>query len=237
MTEMIGPLPAPAVVVIGGGLHAAVVVDCIRASGQACLAGYTDDPAHEATHMGRLAVTYLGDDDQLVEVVRTERIAAGVLGLAGHTHAKRRREIVDRLSEVLPGWWTAIHPRATVAGSARIDDGTVVFAGAVINALAQIGRHAVINTGAVVEHHCLVDDFAVISPHATLCGCVHVGEGAFIGAGATVITGVRIGARSVIGAGAIVLKDVPEGVVVVGNPARIVERCEQDSPLALAAVP
>ena len=48
------------------------------------------------------------------------------------------------------------------------------------------------------------------------------GHGAWIGAGAVVLPGVTIGEHAVVGAGAIVTKDVPAGVIVAGNPARIV---------------
>lgn len=45
-----------------------------------------------------------------------------------------------------------------------------------------------------------------------------------IGSGATILCGVTIGEASIIGAGAVVTKDVPPGVVVVGNPARILRK-------------
>lgn len=54
-----------------------------------------------------------------------------------------------------------------------------------------------------------------------------IGPGAKIGANATVLPGVRIGADALIGAGAVVTRDVPDGVVVVGNPARVVKRVEE----------
>jgi len=47
-------------------------------------------------------------------------------------------------------------------------------------------------------------------------------DDAWIGAGAMIMRGVRIGARSIVGAGAIVTQDVPDDVLVVGNPARAV---------------
>jgi len=54
----------------------------------------------------------------------------------------------------------------------------------------------------------------------------HIEAGAIVGANVTVLPGVRIGAGALIGAGAVVVKDVPPGVVVVGNPARVVRTVE-----------
>jgi acetyltransferase-like isoleucine patch superfamily enzyme len=51
-----------------------------------------------------------------------------------------------------------------------------------------------------------------------------IGERCHIGAGAIICPGVRIGNGCVVAPGSVVLTDVPDGCVVVGNPARIVER-------------
>jgi UDP-2-acetamido-3-amino-2,3-dideoxy-glucuronate N-acetyltransferase len=53
-------------------------------------------------------------------------------------------------------------------------------------------------------------------PRTTVCA------GASIGANATLLPGITVGRGAMVGAGAVVTRDVPEGVVVVGNPARIV---------------
>ena len=51
---------------------------------------------------------------------------------------------------------------------------------------------------------------------------ITLGDNVWLGGGAIVLPGVTIGADTVVGAGAVVTKDLPAGVVAVGNPARIV---------------
>lgn len=51
-----------------------------------------------------------------------------------------------------------------------------------------------------------------------------VKRGASIGSGATILCGVSIGERAIVGAGSVVTKDVPDGAIVAGNPARVMRR-------------
>jgi maltose O-acetyltransferase len=51
---------------------------------------------------------------------------------------------------------------------------------------------------------------------------VTIGSNAWLGAGVIVLPGVSVGDDSVIGAGSVVTRDVPNGVVAVGNPCRVV---------------
>ncbi|MBQ2779758.1 MAG: hypothetical protein IJF46_08310 [Bacteroidaceae bacterium] len=48
-----------------------------------------------------------------------------------------------------------------------------------------------------------------------------MGDNVWIGAGVQVLPGVTIGSNVVIGAGAVVVKDIPDNVVAVGNPCRV----------------
>lgn len=56
---------------------------------------------------------------------------------------------------------------------------------------------------------------------------VHIGSRVWIGAGAIVLPGVTIGDDTVIGAGSVVTKDIPSGVVAVGNPCRVLRPISQ----------
>ena len=53
-------------------------------------------------------------------------------------------------------------------------------------------------------------------------GRIAIGDQVFIGARSTILPGVRIGNRVIVGAGSVVTRSIPDGVVVAGNPARIV---------------
>lgn len=57
---------------------------------------------------------------------------------------------------------------------------------------------------------------------------VHIGKNCFIGAGSIILPGVTVGDNSIIGAGSLVNKDVPSGVIVVGNPARILRKINEN---------
>ncbi len=138
---------------------------------------------------------------------------------------KIRKLLANKL-EVL--YSKAIHPNASVSVFSKINEGTVVMAGAVVNPDTIIGKHCIINSGAVVEHDCSIGDYAHISPNASLAGGVTVGEGSQVGIGASVIQGVKIGNWVTIGAGAVIIKDVPDYSIVVGNPGRIIKINNQD---------
>lgn len=54
-------------------------------------------------------------------------------------------------------------------------------------------------------------------------GGIVVGDHAWLGVGVIVLSGVRIGKGAVVGAGSVVTKDIPDDVIAVGNPARVVK--------------
>ena len=53
-----------------------------------------------------------------------------------------------------------------------------------------------------------------------------VKRGASIGSGATILCGVTIGIGAIVGAGSVVIHEVPDGMIVAGNPARVLRRVE-----------
>lgn len=56
---------------------------------------------------------------------------------------------------------------------------------------------------------------------------INVGDNVFIGLGALILPGVSIGSNCVVGAYSVVTKDVPDGYIVAGNPAKIIKKTSE----------
>jgi sugar O-acyltransferase (sialic acid O-acetyltransferase NeuD family) len=200
--------------ILGSGGHAAVVVDLVEALGSHRIGGLSDpDPARWGKEvLGHLVV---GPDERVLELADASDRFVAALG-AGSLRARVFAAACARIAacDVL------VHPRATVARSAALGNGTCVFANAVVNPRGSVGVDCIVNTGAIVEHDCVVGDHAHVAPGSVLAGGAQVGEGSLVGARAVVLPGVTVGRWCTVGAGAVVTRDVPDGATVRGVPAR-----------------
>ena len=213
------------VIGLGAGGHAKVVVEILRLSDDYEFVGLLD-PRQELWNTKVLGIPVLGDDSLLPELYkRGIRYAFIGLGTVGDTRPRRR--LYEKARRQRFQVVQAIHPQAVVAPSVKIGHGPTIMAGVVINAAAQLGDNVIVNTGAIVEHDCMVGNHVHIATGARLASSVHVGEGAHIGLGSSIRQRIHIGRNAIIGAGAVVVDDVPDNVVVVGMPARILKKVEE----------
>lgn len=199
--------------IFGAGGHGRVVAEIARAAGIR-VAGFLDgNPGLRGTVVNEIAV--LGDWTAVGHLEAESLFAVGVGG------NPERKKVADEFARRARTIIRLVHPSAVVAAHTDIGEGTCVGPLAVIHVNASVGRHCIVNTAAVVDHECRVGDFAHVSANATLAGGASVGEGSLVGVGASVLPGVRIGAWCQVGAGAVVTKDLPDGVVACGVPARV----------------
>jgi sugar O-acyltransferase (sialic acid O-acetyltransferase NeuD family) len=204
--------------VFGASGHAKVVIDIIERQGLYEIAFLADDNVVlKGTEFFGYPV--IGGKEELLAMRDT--VTAGIVAIGSR---KFRSEISSWLAANRISLISAIHPSAQLARGVTVGSGTVVMAGAVVNSDCSIGYDVIINTNASVDHDCTVGDGVHIAPGAVLCGGITVGDMAFVCAGASIAPNITIGDRAVVGAGATVIYDVPDGVTVVGTPARLLEK-------------
>lgn len=196
------------IVIIGAGGHGRVVADAVIKSGDRIL-GFLDDTVPQDQSV--LGYPVLG---KICDAVNFKEPVRFVLGIGSNTV---RREIVQRYPLC---FHTVVHPSAVLAFDVMLGEGSVVLAGCIVNTGASVGSHCILNSGCIVEHDCVVSDFTHISPNATLCGTVHVGTLCHIGAGSVIRNNIHICDGCTIGIGAAVVKDITQGGIYAGVPAR-----------------
>jgi sugar O-acyltransferase (sialic acid O-acetyltransferase NeuD family) len=198
--------------IAGAGGHGRVVADAALAGGGFSHVEFLDDAKSAMTREGWPVVGELAD--------LSGQTAADTAFVAAFGDAKLRLEVLLRAIERGFHCPPVIHPAAVVSAHSEIGLGSVIFAGAIVNVGARLGSGCIINTGATVDHDCRLLDGVHVGPGAHLAGGVRLGERSWFGIGAVARQGITVGNDVTVGAGAVVVADVPDGVTVVGNPAR-----------------
>jgi UDP-3-O-[3-hydroxymyristoyl] glucosamine N-acyltransferase len=118
----------------------------------------------------------------------------------------------------------------TMPHAGRVVIGDDVLIRAFVTVDRGVVGDTVIGNGNRIDHHCHIAHGAKIGNHNTLAnGCIiegscEVGDYNTFGAGVIVQTKVKIGSHCKFGSGAVVTKDVEDYSVMVGNPARRLEK-------------
>lgn len=115
-----------------------------------------------------------------------------------------------------------IHTSSVMANGFMAGIGLHISPLSVIAPYCTFGRFVVINRHVNVGHHTVFQDYVTINPGVTISGICEIGERTTIGAGATILDKIKIGSDTIIGAGSVVTKDIPNGVIAYGSPAKVI---------------
>jgi len=156
----------------------------------------------------------IGDTHQLIEQLHVYQ--GVVVGIGDCAIRWNKHQLLKEADAPLVN---VIHPSVNVSRFAKVGEGSVLFAGSVVNVDVVLGEATILNTGATVDHDCVIGNAVHIAPGVHVSGDVTIADRSWVGVGATIRQGILVGMDALVGAGAVVVKNVADNTTVVGNPA------------------
>ena len=178
-----------------------------------------------------------GFADKSVKVIRLDKNPEAVITI-GDNYYLRSGTVIYEKTKIGKNFITGHN--AVIREENRIGDNVIVGVGSYLGPGNIIGNNVRIHTNCFVEN-CRLADGVIIAPGVTftndpyppckICvgeiGGAVVGKSSVIGANVTVLPGITIGKNCLIGAGSVVTHNIPDEVIAVGNPARIIKKISQ----------
>ncbi len=200
-------------VIVGGGGFGRETAWMIQELGGR-VAGFFDDYLPEGVQVDQVPV--MGSVAQLNE--QTERLNV-VVAIAD---PQARQKVVSRLHNPLLRFPNVVHPTARLGFNNKMGKGCIVTAGVICTTHVSLGDFVIVNLGTTIGHDTTIGSYSSLMPQAAIAGNVRVEMGVFVGSHACVLQQRRLGARCTVGAGAVVTRDVAEGTIVKGVPAKAI---------------
>jgi sugar O-acyltransferase (sialic acid O-acetyltransferase NeuD family) len=209
-------------VVVGAGGFGRETLDVVEACNsqvrvpQYRLLGVVDSAPRDV-NLARLAgrgIRYLGTE---VEWLASGEDADYLIGVG---HPSVRVGVEARFAREGKVAATVVHPTATLGSNVTLGRGVVICAGVQVSTNVTLGRHVHLNPNATIGHDSVIGDYVSVNPGAIVSGDVAVGRESLLGAGSVVLQGLIVGRGATVGAAACVTRNVADGVIVKGVPAR-----------------
>jgi UDP-perosamine 4-acetyltransferase len=206
-------------VIFGAGGHAKSALAVLRALPAWDVAGLVEDGA---TADGRLVLGHrvLGDRSCL-PVLRAQGVDSAFVAIGDNA---ARCAVGSALEAAGFALATIVHPAALLMADAVVGRGSFVHALAIVGPECRVGNHAIVAPNVTLGHESTVGDAVQFTSGVHVGGRVRIGDRCFLGPGCVVYPRVTIGNDVQIGANSVINRDVADGCIVAGNPARLVRR-------------
>jgi sugar O-acyltransferase (sialic acid O-acetyltransferase NeuD family) len=200
------------IIIIGGGSHARSILALIKKNRLfSRLLGYTD------TIKSNISIKYLGKDEEILKTYdrKNTKLALGI-GI----NTKLRKKIINKFRGYQ--FLSLVDQDAIIYKNCNIDEGSIVFPGAIIGPNVKIGSFCVVHHSVVLEHDVEISQNSYIGPGAVVCGNAKIGENVLIGANSTMIEKTFIQKNSKLGAGSVLINSFKsDNKSLIGIPAKI----------------
>ncbi len=209
------------IVLFGGGAGSLHCIGIIEAQRLYNIIGIIDS----SLPIGQEIYGYkiIGREENLLDLIRTYEIEGGLITIGDNwSRYSLHQKIMKMKSDFR--WVNAIHPLAVIGKDVKLGFGLIVYAGATIAPMSNIGNFCRLFTNSIIEQENVFEDYSSISVGSQTAAFVKVGKYSAITLNSTISDRIIIGENSVIGASSLIIKDVPDNVLVYGSPAKIIRR-------------
>ncbi len=205
--------------IAGAKGHAIEILEVFHQNNELGSIFFFDDVSEDLDHelFGKFPIITTLEEARCYFIERPEF----VLGL-GNPYL--RKMIADKLT-LQGGILTSVISKSASLGHYEILLGTGLnlMQNVMISNCVTIGKGSLINSHSSLHHNVKIGDYCEISPNSVLLGGCSLGDFCSVGSNATILPNIQIGNHATIGAGAVVNKDLPEGAVAVGVPAKVIK--------------
>src|SRR5690625_1693719 len=179
--------------IIGAGGHGKVVADIAMKMNKWDEIAFLDNDENLKSVLG---LSILDKSDNVLSYIDEYEI---FVATGNNSTRQKVYEMLFKADANIP---TLIHPNAVIGKEVKVEVGTVIMAGVVINSSTQIGTGCIINTGATVDHDNIIENYVHVSPGVHIAGTVKIKQGTWLGIGCVISNNINIANMSIIGAGA-----------------------------------
>lgn len=204
-------------VIIGAGTYGEVYLAYLQEAGVDIVGFLDDNPKYEGQNVREVPV--LGGISRLNELKRTDNIEAVYCPLGNNILRVKFLSMARELGYETPNY---IHPSVIISPHVTIGKGVYILLGTTIMPYTEIKDYVMISMGVHLAHHNILEEGVFLSTGCNFGASIHAQKYVYCGISSTIMTGMHeLGEDCLIGAGAVVVKDVPNGAVMAGVPAKV----------------
>ena len=204
------------VIIFGASGLGKATLDVFQSNGVIVYCFLDDDESLHGTEVNEVSVMGTTEDQGYLKFIGKKCDAF----VAINDREVRRSyfKLLNERRKVMPV--NALHQRATISANAYLSYGIFVNAGAVVSSFAKVEQGCILHANAVVDYEAVVGKFVHVGAGSVIHAGAILEDDVFLGAGVTVAGPITIGAGARVGAGSVVIEPVEAGATVFGNPAK-----------------
>ena len=210
-------------VIIGAGTYGEVYLAYLQESGVDIVGFLDDSPALQGTDVKGVPV--LGTISSLETLSATHGVEAVYCPIGNNKLRVKFLQYAKELGYKTPNY---IHPSVIISPNVTIGEGVYILLGSSVMPYTTIKDYVMISMNVGLAHHSVLEEGVFLSTGCNFGASIHAKKYAYCGISSTIMTGIKeLGEDCLIGAGAVVIRDVPDGAVVAGVPAKVIKYKEQ----------